>query len=94
MSRRLYDFVCGTCNSTTEYFVEDNIYARNCDLNSRCQQTNAIARRKISAPTIKLESISGDFPGATLKWERARPPKTQAQVERHAAEKAEKAESN
>lgn len=37
-----------------------------------CKNCGSRAYRMVSAPRTKLDPISGDFPGATYKWERDR----------------------
>jgi len=57
----LYDFQCG-CGHIFEKMVK--IDDRTC----KCERCGLEARRLISAPTIKLEGWSGDFPSAKMKW--------------------------
>jgi hypothetical protein len=38
----------------------------------KCPECGLLASRQISTPQVKLEGISGDFPGAYRKWEAVR----------------------
>lgn len=40
--------------------------------NAECPECGQIATKNICAPTIKLDHISGDHIGATLRWEKQR----------------------
>ena len=57
----LYDFKC-TCGHVFEAMANIRDKAHEC---GRCGDQ---ANRVISAPTIKLEGHSGDFPTAHRKW--------------------------
>lgn len=48
-----------------ERYVDSKTQALNCDC-------GAIATRQMSMPTVKLDGISGDFPGAHMKWAKIR----------------------
>lgn len=41
-----------------------------------CPECGAKAIRQVSAPSIELEGITGDFPGAAAKWEKLHTPKS------------------
>jgi putative FmdB family regulatory protein len=56
----LFDFQCPS-NHTFEAFVPPSVRQ------ATCPDCSQIAERLISAPSIKLP-ITGDFPGAALKW--------------------------
>jgi len=62
----LFDFECPNCGLVFEELVhKDNLV-------EPCPECNAEASRMVSAPRIKLDGCSGDFPGAALKWEKIR----------------------
>jgi hypothetical protein len=63
--RRLFDFQCSD-NHVTESLVSSDVTEHPCRL---CQKT---AQRIISPVKAKLDAISGDFPGATMKWAKNR----------------------
>jgi len=62
--RLLYDFRCTGCALVSERLVERDVKE------VTCRECGSPATRLIPAPRAKLDPISGDFPGATLKWER------------------------
>lgn len=68
--RLLYDFQCSD-NHVTEAFVSSDVTEHPCGL---CQKT---AHRIISPVRTHLDAISGDFPGATMKWAKDRQKKIQ-----------------
>lgn len=35
-----------------------------------CQVCGTTAFRQLSTPRVKLEGVTGDFPGAAMKWEK------------------------
>jgi putative FmdB family regulatory protein len=61
--KRLYDFQCTTCQSQFDKYTEY------CATTS-CPSCGNDAQKIISAPTIKLEGITGAFPGAAARWEK------------------------
>jgi hypothetical protein len=65
MPRRIFEFVCGN-NHRTEAFVDTEVHA------TPCKECGFEATRVISAPTMKLEGWSGDFPTAADAWVRKR----------------------
>ena len=60
------DFLCGSCGTVTEKLVDSDYKAIECP---ECQET---AVRQMSMPTVKLEGITGSFPGAADRWARIR----------------------
>jgi putative FmdB family regulatory protein len=60
----IFEYQCRTCGLKFES-LED----RDC-FETACKECGSPANRVISAPRAKLDPISGDFPGATYKWER------------------------
>ena len=61
--RRIYDVRCTKCNEITEVFGREND-------SFRCGACDSPANRIVSPVKCKLDGISGDFPGAAIKWER------------------------
>jgi len=57
----LNDFKCPNCGEVHEKLVHTNVFSIKC----KC---GTYATRMMSSPTIKLEGISGAFPGAHSKW--------------------------
>jgi len=65
MAIRAFDYACPT-GHVTEHFtssMEEEI---------KCPECGLLASRRISTPQVKLEGLSGDFPGAYRKWEAVR----------------------
>ena len=65
MTLRVWDFVCKNGHKT-EFFVRPEVIGRACPV---CSE---LAERVVCAPHVNLDAISGDFPGATMTWERKR----------------------
>ena len=63
MARRIFDFECTWKQHRTEHLVEPDVRIVECPV---CGKP---ATRLIAAPRCQLEGITGDFPGAALKWE-------------------------
>lgn len=63
---RVHDFRCEN-DHVSEHFVNHDEIAW-----LACPTCGALAQRIISAPRVKLDAISGDFPGATMSWEKRR----------------------
>ena len=63
----MYDYHCEECDDVFEALtrMEDR-------MNHPCPKCGNASHMKIGAPNIGLDPISGDFPGATAKWERNR----------------------
>lgn len=59
-----FDFRCPD-GHVHEALVKSDVMALECPV------CGLRAQRQLSAPLVKLEGVSGDFPGAALKWERA-----------------------
>ena len=62
MARRMFDFRCAKGH------VHENLIAADART-TVCLTCGARAQRMIAAPRCQLEGITGDFPGAALKWE-------------------------
>ena len=63
--KQLRDFACETCGTVQERFINNEVVQVDC-------ACGAIANRLIGMPTVKLEGISGAFPGAHAKWAKIR----------------------
>jgi Zn finger protein HypA/HybF involved in hydrogenase expression len=63
MPKRIFDFRCQG-NHTTELFIDVETTSIECP---ECKEE---ARRIISPVSCNLDAVSGDFPGATMKWAR------------------------
>ncbi len=61
--RMLKDFKCPDCGKVSEVFTAADYILCEC---------GGTAQKQISLPTIKLEGISGAFPGAHDRWARIR----------------------
>ncbi len=78
MPRRIYEFVCPS-DHLTDAYIDSELRVTNCKV---CGQT---ATRIVSKPMVKLEGVTGSFPGAAMQWERKRNEKM-AQERKSAAE--------
>ena len=63
--KRLYDFKCPNDHVTESLVDSDHTTAK-------CKVCSKDAIRLVSAPSIGLDPISGDFPGATARWANVR----------------------
>ena len=72
MTRKIYDFGCPS-GHITEEFIDDSVMQIDCP---DCRQ---LSTRLVSYAGPVLEVISGDFPGATMKWARGRQKKIKAE---------------
>ena len=63
--RVIADFKCNV-GHVCELFIDNSV--READ----CPDCGKLAKRVISPVRTKLDPISGDFPGATMKWARMR----------------------
>ncbi len=61
----LRDFKCPDCLTVYERFLDASVTQVPC----ACGEA---AIREISMPTVSLEGISGDFPGAHARWAKIR----------------------
>ena len=68
--RAIFEFRCED-EHTNESYVDSECMSIN------CTDCDKIARRIVSAVRSKLDPISGDFMGATTKWEKNRTQKLQ-----------------
>ena len=65
MSKRIFEFVCA------EGHLFDKLVDSECRT-THCRVCDKPAERIISTPMVKLEGVTGDFPGAAMQWERKR----------------------
>lgn len=79
--RRIFEFLCPE-GHVVDKLVDDTIRE------SECSVCGAQATRIVSTPRVKLEGITGDFPGAYSRWERVRAEKL-AQEKKKAADNGE-----
>ena len=63
MSLRMFEFVCANSHRT-EALVDTDCHV------TPCKECGSEATRVISAPSMKLEGITGSFPSAYDAWER------------------------
>lgn len=63
--RQIREFRCPSCGVVDERYVGDDVQAIDCECGNKAQ-------RIISTPTVRLEGITGAFPGAADKWARIR----------------------
>jgi|TARA_R110000764_G_scaffold217882_1_gene305140 hypothetical protein len=78
MPKRIYEFICGD-DHISEAYIDSERRTTDCKV---CGQP---AIRIISKPMVKLEGVTGSFPGAAMQWERKRNEKM-AQERKSAAE--------
>lgn len=62
---RVFEFLCPD-GHFSEAFVDSSIRLH------PCKECNKDAQRVVSTGTVKLEGITGAFPGAYDRWERVR----------------------
>jgi len=79
MAKRIFEFVCKD-GHLTEAYIDSELRTTKCKV---CDQT---ADRIVSKPMVKLEGVTGDFPGAAMQWERKRNEKIAADQKKSAAE--------
>ena len=63
--KMLRDYLCTACGQVTEKYIDTSITEIECT----CGQT---AHRVIGMPTVRLEGITGAFPGAHHRWAQVR----------------------
>lgn len=72
MTKRIYEFICAD-DHLTEAYIDSELRTTNCKM---CGDP---AIRIVSKPMVKLEGVTGDFPGAAMQWERKRNEKIKAE---------------
>ena len=65
MPKRIYEFICSNDHLTEAYIDAEK-------RTTECTQCGQPAIRIVSKPMVKLEGVTGDFPGAAMQWERKR----------------------
>ena len=78
MAIRAFDYACSD-GHVTEHFtssMEEEI---------KCPVCGLLASRQISTPQVKLEGLTGDFPGAYRKWELTRREKMKLEKKKNEA---------
>ena len=63
---RVFDFECSKCDHIEEKFIQSDARVAEC---FQCGQTS---NRLLATPRSKLDPLSGDFAGETIKWARQR----------------------
>lgn len=77
MTKRIFEFLC----------VDDHLFDSYVDSEIRttdCQICGKTASRIISKPMVKLEGVTGSFPGAAMQWERKRDEKLKVEQKQNA----------
>lgn len=64
--RTIRDFLCEDCDSLNERLVDSAVHS------IECPDCGGKANEQLSMPTVRLEGVSGDFPGAHDRWARIR----------------------
>lgn len=75
--KRMFEFLC-TDGHYSERLVDDSIRT------IECPTCGKDAIRLVSSPQVKLEGITGAFPGAYDRWERVRAEKLKEEQKRNA----------
>ena len=65
MPKRIYEFLCSNDHLTEAYIDAEK-------RTTECNKCGQPAIRIVSKPMVKLEGVTGDFPGAAMQWERKR----------------------
>lgn len=63
--KMLRDYLCKSCGAVTEKYIDTTITEIDCSCGDK-------AHRVIGMPSVRLEGISGAFPGAHHKWAQIR----------------------
>ena len=77
MPKRMFEFACAE-GHITERFVDTETRTTDCSVCGK------LAERIISQPMVKLEGVSGAFPGAYHAWERKRTEKLKQEQKKNA----------
>ena len=64
--RTIRDFLCGTCGKVSEKLVDSDYHT------IECPECHGDAIEQMSMPTVRLDGITGSFPGAADRWARIR----------------------
>ena len=65
MPTLMREFLCDSCGKMQERFIDTTVHYVDCDCGGK-------ARKIVGMPTVKLEGITGAFPGAHERWARIR----------------------
>lgn len=76
MPKRLFEFECEENHHITERLVVTECREATCSV------CGNLAKRIVSSPQVKLEGITGAFPGAYDAWERKRAEKQKQEQKR------------
>ena len=60
---RVFDFLCPSGHLQEQF---TSVETETID----CEVCGTKAFRQLSTPRVKLEGVTGDFPGAAMKWEK------------------------
>lgn len=77
MAKRIFEFVCPQGHISEAYVDSDT-------RTTQCKECDQTASRIISATSVKLEGVTGAFPGAYHSWERKRAEKLKAEQKKNA----------
>lgn len=75
--KRIFEFLCDD-GHLTDRFVDSEVRQMACSCGKE-------SKRIVSAPQVKLEGITGSFPGAYDRWERVRAEKLQQERKQKAS---------
>jgi hypothetical protein len=75
--KRMYEFRCSN-GHTEEKFIDESVRDSTCS----CGE---VSKRIVSMPAVKLEGVTGAFPGAYSKWERVRAEKLAQERKKNAS---------
>jgi putative FmdB family regulatory protein len=64
--RTIRDFVCSHCGERSERLVDVQYQT------IECPECHGDAVQQMGMPTVRLEGVTGSFPGAHEKWARIR----------------------
>lgn len=63
---QMREFQCGICGHIQEDLVDKDVRQ------TVCQECSGVAASILSPVMASLEGVTGDFPGAHMKWDKAR----------------------
>lgn len=64
--RTIRDFLCSHCGTVSEKLVDADFHT------IECPECQGDAVEQLSMPTVRLEGVTGAFPGAHDRWARIR----------------------
>jgi len=77
MTKRMFEFCCEH-GHITEAYIDSEVRTIVCEV---CDEP---AERIVSRPMVKLEGVTGDFPGEYMRWERKRAEKLKQEQKKNA----------